>query len=332
MGQSYKLHVMPCLAVLTRDLCLLCRPAWRYITSDPIFSTPVVDSLTHTLFLAAVTGTVTALSFAGQPLWQINLGSKVFAPLCLLPVPHTVAASIDTEAAAEATAGAAAASASAAEPCAYNYRREDDHTGHVSQSVADHFAKTSEELYSSSSSRSNCSSDGSMIVVGTVRGRLHCLSCSSGQHIWHIDTGQSISTAAALCPVRSPSECAIALQAAALPMQQPSSTAMELQPCFRNTVISCTNQGNVRVLNLPAVASHEAWSQLGEEEGQHMKHFAVQDIDTGCMPSLAAAAQMPGMPLIPVAAGSCPGVASVIHWQNHKLGRHTVLVSRSGCV
>lgn len=83
-------------------MCCCCdRSAWAYQAAAPLFSTPVIDSVTSTVIVAAVDGAVAALSHMGQLLWLCNLGAQVYAPLCLLPTSHEEA----TEAAAMATTG-----------------------------------------------------------------------------------------------------------------------------------------------------------------------------------------------------------------------------------
>ena len=60
-----------------------------------------MDPATSTIFVAAVTGTLTALSPLGTPLWQCSLGAQVFAPLCFMGPFSQIAALVKGEAATE---------------------------------------------------------------------------------------------------------------------------------------------------------------------------------------------------------------------------------------
>ena len=68
-------------------LCVLCRLAWLHSMAAPIFSTPTVNPATSTVVVAAVNGSLVALSHLGAVVWQCNLGAQLYAPLCLVPAP-----------------------------------------------------------------------------------------------------------------------------------------------------------------------------------------------------------------------------------------------------
>lgn len=168
---------------------------------------------------------------------------------------------------------------------------------------------------------------GTVVVVGTSNGVLHCISCSSGQQLWRIQTGASISTAAAFCPAvkaHTPSEApaaagtdelvdsAICCSAAAheqtqmhtqtdrrLQQQQQQSspsrqTGAQPRMTCDHLLVSCNNSGAMRVLSLPdvafPVASQDA--QVLQSGQQAAKHDEEERRNP--MPYTYAAAQMPG--------------------------------------
>lgn len=185
--------------------------------SAPIFSTPAIHSRTSSIFVAAVTGSLTALSYAGHPLWQCTLGSQVFAPLCCLPASssatvqrqqllassnrraepcsardHLSQASMTNWEAAAAAAAAPHAAAAATTATAATIESKEEHGltcvragGFGAADAPDDGAR---------------GGDGDMVLIGTSSGTLHCISCSSGYQLWQIQTGGSISTAAGFCP------------------------------------------------------------------------------------------------------------------------------------
>ena len=197
-----------CIYILTLHCCLQCRPAWTFATSAPIFSAPAVHSHTSTIFVAAVAGSLTALSHTGHPLWHCTLGSRVFAPLCCLPASSSAAVQqqqlLDD-------------ADSRAEPCsAHDQPLQASKTDWEADAAAAVAAATataeSQKKHSSTNSNavascgatvapgSSADSDGAMLLIGTSSGMLHCISCSSGQQLWQMHTGGSVSTAAGFCP------------------------------------------------------------------------------------------------------------------------------------
>ena len=162
---------------------------------------------------------------------------------------------------------------------------------------------------------------GAVVLVGTSSGTLHCISCTSGQVLWKMHTGGSISTAAAFCPASRPSAPAGALEAVDPPglpeslsrtsaatdeqqqthmgadasVQQHSSSSQQAQMSFRCRLVSFTNQGTVRVLQLPGVAGESLDLNQGLlQPGQSAAKQTQAERQQQSMPSIHAAAQMPG--------------------------------------
>ena len=180
-----------CFIIMQTSERCCCRPAWTHQASAPIFSTPVVDTTTSTVFVAAVDGAVTALSHLGQPQWHCNLGTQIFAPLCLLGAGQEVV----TQEAAVAVRGTQlsgtspqqmllpgnVASTAAAGIKPYDVRK--DHVTHQEAAAA--------------------GGAEAAVVVGSAEGELHCISCLHGQQLWKTSMGSGISTAATVCDVLS---------------------------------------------------------------------------------------------------------------------------------
>lgn len=57
---------------------------WQHCMEVPIFSTPVVDTASSNIIMAAVSGKLVALSHLGEVMWHCNLPGQVYAPLCLV--------------------------------------------------------------------------------------------------------------------------------------------------------------------------------------------------------------------------------------------------------
>ncbi|KAL3149869.1 hypothetical protein ABBQ38_013690 [Trebouxia sp. C0009 RCD-2024] len=160
---------------------------------------------------------------------------------------------------------------------------------------------------------------GAVVLVGTSSGTLHCISCASGRLLWKVHTGGSISTAAAFCPASRPSAPAGALAAddtsrpaeslshtsAATHKQTQSHTGtdadhsvqhknpsfQQIQMNFDCPVVSCTNDGTVRVLSVPNFTCDSLGSM---QPGHPVARSAVVERWQRNMPSTHAAAQMPG--------------------------------------
>lgn len=332
---------------------MLCRLVWTYTSSSPIFSTPAVDRATSTIFVSAVTGTITALTHLGQPQWQCHLGSQVFAPLCLLPASSSAAGSVTVAAAAAAADMPRGAVPSLDWGVSTQGRMtkpdSDAEAGSASGSAITSFlaAKTAPvsvaaarcELaaaldLSNSIASTGISSNSTvgtddvkgavMLVVGTAAGTLHCISCSSGEQLWGMDTDSSISTASGVCPVSMSAAPADALAAAKTAaggdssghtsaaiatkllthehtescsteqssVQPQTGSLMMPESRLKITGVSCTNQGAVRVLNLPDLSSvHE---EDVANPGQQAARRTVGEDEQGSRPRVAAGTQMPG--------------------------------------
>lgn len=178
------------------------------------------------------------------------------------------------------------------------------------------------------------SGSGAVLLVGTSSGMLHGINCSSGQQVWQVHIGSSISTAVAFCPVTRahalPEYPAVAdsdALAASLSQESPAaheqaqthtqrdcslqqrqqqqqqqSSLLQQAGIVTKThsvdclLVSCANYGAVRVWSLPAVAS----SALGPNEGllhsgqQAAIRPADEEVKPQHMPSTRAAVQMPG--------------------------------------
>lgn len=170
------------------------------------------------------------------------------------------------------------------------------------------------------------SDGGGVVIVGTASGKLHCISCPTGEQLWEAQTGQGISTAAAFCPVSQPCDWTNSLGPAYSPSvptapddsSQPLPTtrtrqthkhavADPLPPTdipllpqtdmfaveptsmgFSRTLFSCTNQGAVRVLRLSSLS--EEVSQAGQQAATGV----AEEVTRQCAPVVGAAVQMPG--------------------------------------
>lgn len=155
----------------------------------------MVDNTTSSVFVAAVDGSITALSHLGQPQWQCNLGTQIFAPLCLLSASQEVV----TQEAAVAARGSQlpgsspqhrllpsnAASAAAAGIKPYDISNNYE-VGHV----------THQEAAAGGGAEA-------AVVVGSAKGELHGISCLHGQQLWKVSMGSGVSTAATVCDVLS---------------------------------------------------------------------------------------------------------------------------------
>lgn len=155
----------------------------------------MVHTTTSTVLVAAVDGAITALAHLGQPQWQCNLGTQIFAPLCLLIAGQKV---VTQEAAVAATGSQLpssslqhmllpgnADSASAAGIKPYDMSK-DSGVSHV----------THQEAAAAGGAEA-------AVVVGSAEGELHCISCLHGQELWKVPMGSGISTAATVCDVLS---------------------------------------------------------------------------------------------------------------------------------
>ncbi len=151
--------------------------------------------MTSMVLVAAVEGAITALSHLGQPQWQCNLGTHIFAPLCLLSAGQELV----TQEAAMATRGsqlpgsspqhmllpgnADSAAAAGIEPYGISKDAGPKRVTHQEAAAAGG-AETA-------------------VVVGSAEGELHCISCSRGQQLWQVSMGSDISTAATVFNVLS---------------------------------------------------------------------------------------------------------------------------------
>ena len=195
--------------------CLQYRPAWTYAISAPIFSTPAIHSRTSSIFVAAVTGSLTALSYTGHPLWQRTLGSQVFAPLCCLPASSSAA--VERQQLLGGSNHVAEPYSAADQPLQAsmtNWEADAAAAPHAAAAAATATAATGESKGKHTLAcvgAVGCGAavdpdggargrDGDMVLIGTSSGTLHFVSCSSGQQLWQIQTGGSISTAAGFCP------------------------------------------------------------------------------------------------------------------------------------
>lgn len=179
----------------------------------------------------------------------------------------------DSKAVAAATAEQAAAAAAAGGAASKNKHRS---TGSAAAAVA-----------AAPDDDDDDARGGAAVVVGTSNGVLHCISCSTGQHLWQLQTGGSISTAAAFCPASrplAPSQAPAAARTDELVDSPNRSSAGHL-------LVSCNNSGVVRVLSLPAAASPVASqdAQLGWQTAK-----LDEEVRQNPMPCTYASAQMPG--------------------------------------
>ncbi|DBA85609.1 TPA: hypothetical protein ACH3X1_005188 [Trebouxia sp. C0004] len=168
-------------------------PAWTHQASAPIFSTPVVDTRTSMLLVAAVDGAMTALSPLGQPQWQYNLGTQIFAPLCLLSAGQEAAAQ-------EASVAVRGCQLPGSSP---------QHMllpGNAASTAAAGITDCDRDSGAEGVTHQEAAAAGSAetaVVVGSAEGELHCISCMHGQQLWKTFMESGISTAATLCDVLS---------------------------------------------------------------------------------------------------------------------------------
>lgn len=302
---------------------ICCRSAWAYTAAGPLFSTPAVDTHTSTILVAAVTGSVTALSHLGQPLWHRNLGSQIFAPLCYLAASWSPAAHVQ-----QLPAGASAHAVGVAPDHSFQTG-----TTNAEAAAAGITAATCKDRHNLNSGDPTCgcgvSADddgargfkggGAVVLVGTSGGILHCVSCASGRLLWKVQNGGSISTAAAFCPASRPSAPAPAgalvagntlaellSQTSAATHEQTQShtctdadcsvqhqnpSSQQTQMSFECPLVSCTNHGTVRVLSLQDFTCKIRGLM---QPGQPAASCAEVEGRQQNMPSTHAAAQMPG--------------------------------------
>ena len=154
----------------------------------------MVHTTTSTVLVAAVDGAITALSHLGQPQWQCNLGTQIFAPLCLLIAGQKVV----TQEAAVAATGSQLPSSSL------------QHM--LLPGNADNTAAAGIKPYDISKdsgvhvTHQEAAAAGGLetaVVVGSAEGELHCISCLHGQQLWKMSMESGISTAATVCGVLS---------------------------------------------------------------------------------------------------------------------------------
>ena len=202
-----------------------------YQASAPIFSTPAVNPAASTMIVAAVNGSMTCLSHAGQPMWQCNLGGHTYAPICLLP-------------AAAATAGGAVNAAAEGRPEADIIPADSQLPGSVCcgkpQHTDMHQLADAVHCYpvsmphqgeapgpeaataAAGASSSFCkpfhapgglqeagaaACTGRAVMVGSAEGKLHCISTATGKQLWTVSMRASISLAAAWCPCTFTQAC-----------------------------------------------------------------------------------------------------------------------------
>ena len=201
------------------DYC--CRTAWTYSAGAPIFSAPAVTAAHFSVIVAAVNGTVTALTCQGQQLWQCSLHAQVFAPLCLTQVPVIIAAAAkamanktDLESGSSTPASAqdagflvpatdsetpdsAAHVASAHEQSRHSAAA--DSTQGRETKIPSRQAKMRFAMQPAQEAAGAAAAEAA-IVVGDANGYLHCIMCSTGQQLWCKLMQSSISTAAAILP------------------------------------------------------------------------------------------------------------------------------------
>jgi len=145
--------------------------------------------------VAAVDGSITALSHLGQPQWQCNLGSQIFAPLCLLSAGQEVITQ-------EATVAARGSQLPGSSPQHVLLPGNADSTAAAGIQPSDISKDPGPEGVTHQEAAAAGGAEAA-VVVGSAEGELLCISCLHGHQLCKVSMGSGISTAATLCDVLS---------------------------------------------------------------------------------------------------------------------------------
>ena len=155
----------------------------------------MVETTTSSVLVAAVNGAITALSHLGRPQWQCNLGTQIFAPLCLLSIGQEVVAQ---EAAVAVTGNQLPGSS----PQRVLLPGNADSASAAGVKLNDVSKDPGVDQVSHQEAAAAGGAEAA-VVVGSAEGELHCISCLHGQQLWKMSMSSGISTAATVCHVLS---------------------------------------------------------------------------------------------------------------------------------
>jgi len=135
------------------------------------------------------------LSHLGQPQWQCNLGTQIFAPLCLLSIGQEVVA----QEAAVAVTGNQLPSSS---PQRVLLPGNADSASAAGVKLNDVSKDPGVDKVTHQEAAAAGGAEAA-VVVGSAEGELHCISCLHGQQLWKMSMSSGNSTAATVCHVLS---------------------------------------------------------------------------------------------------------------------------------